>query len=179
MAKQEQNPNRATTHNGASEQNSVKTLHQLMDSVEEPLAEELAAEVESTAEGKNSDKEEKKSKSDSKLSEAKRERRRRIVATIESIFTGDILLAKEANRVYNYLMLLGVIFLVSIFTMFRAFQKERERSELQDEVVLLKERVTRTSEERTKQSSHSSILNKLKERGIELGDPTTAPTVIR
>lgn len=101
------------------------------------------------------------------------------VTKIESLFTGDILLAEEASRVYNFLILLGVIFLISIFAIFTTFQQEIHRSELQVEVKLLKERAIRISESRSQQTSHSAILNRLKERGIELEDPTTTPIILR
>ena len=52
--------------------------------------------------------------------EAAEERRRRMpqwLLQVESLFTGEILLAEEAKRVYNLLTILGVIFLTSIFPM--------------------------------------------------------------
>ena len=98
---------------------------------------------------------------------------------IESLVTGDILLAEEASRVYNFLILLGVIFMISIFSMFASFQQEMRCSELQSEVELLKERSVRTSEARIQHSSHSAILEKLKKRGIKLEDPDATPIVLR
>ena len=106
-------------------------------------------------------------------------RKRGTWSKVERFLTGDILLAEEANRFYNLLAILCVIFLASIFLMFGSFQRDLSRSKLQAEVALLKERAIRTSEECTNNSSHSAILNKLKERGIELGDPTTTPIVLK
>ncbi len=77
---------------------------------------------------------------------------------IESLFTGDILLAEEAKRVYNLLTLLGVIFLASIFTIFGTFQQDWQCNKLKKEVALLKERAIRTSEECIQHTSHSAIL---------------------
>lgn len=99
------------------------------------------------------------------------------IANIESLFTGDILVAEQADRVYHLLMLLGIIFLASIFTIFGAFQQDMRCIALRKEVALLKERAIRTSEVCAKHTSHSAIVSKLKERGIELEDPKT--TAIR
>lgn len=101
------------------------------------------------------------------------------VAQIESLFTGDILLAEEAKRVYNLLTMLGIIFLVSIFTIFGAFQQDWRCNKLQKEVALLKERAIRTSEAAIQHSSHSAILVKLKERNIEIEDPKSSPIVLK
>ena len=101
------------------------------------------------------------------------------VAKIESIFTGDILLSEEASGAFNLLVLLGAIFLISIFAMFATFKQEMRHSKLQAKVELLKEHSVRTSEERTKQSTHSALLEKLKERGIQLEDPTVTPIDLR
>ncbi len=115
-----------------------------------------------------------------KANEAKKKRKKAgWVAKIESLVTGDILLAEEASRVYNFLILLGVIFLISIFAIFGTFQQEIKRSDVQAEVELLKEEAVRTSEERVKCSSHSAILEKLKERDIKLEDPTATPIVLK
>ena len=106
-------------------------------------------------------------------------RKKGLWSKIEVFLTGDILLAEEANRFYNLLALLCVIFLASIFLMFGSFQRDLHCSKLRTEVDLLKEKAIRTSEECTNNSSHSAILNKLKERGIDLGDPTTTPIVLK
>ena len=100
-------------------------------------------------------------------------------AKVEVVLTGDILLAEEATRIYNFLMLLGVIFLASIFSMFGAFQQDLECGKLRAEVALMKERAIRASEARTKSTSHSAILNELKSRGIELEDPKSTPIILK
>jgi hypothetical protein len=175
MAKQ----NRNTAE--ASEREAIRTLHQLRDSGVEPtedmaMAEEESDTNEESLHEKTTTSAEAK---DKKAAAAERKaKRKRVMATIESVFTGDILLAKEATRVYNFMILLGVIFLASIFTMFRAFQKELEYSKLQEEVTLLKEERTQTLSTRIKNSSHSAICNKLKEHNIELEDPTSTPIIL-
>lgn len=98
---------------------------------------------------------------------------------IESLFTGEILLAEEAKRVYNLLTILGIIFLVSIFTIFGAFQQDWQCNKLQKEVALLKERAIRTSESAMQHTSHSAILKKLEERNIQIEDPKSSPVVLK
>lgn len=101
------------------------------------------------------------------------------ISKLRGIFTGEILLAEEASQVYNFLFLLGVIFLISIFAMFASFQQEVKCNELKAEVVLLKEKAVRASENRVQHTSHSAILQKLKERGIALEDPSSTPTILK
>lgn len=188
MTKHEIDTNIAGAQDEAIDREAVKTLRQLMNteeddseveaSEEEPSEEESSVEK-APADKKKKQEDEKANEEEENSAEERKSKRKRIGAAIESVFTGDILLAKEANRIYNYLMLLGVIFLISIFTMFNAFQKDREYTQLQERVDLLAEKATRTLEARTKESSHSEIVKKLKERGIELEDPTNAPIVLK
>lgn len=110
--------------------------------------------------------------------EERKAKRKRVMATIESVFTGDILLAKEATRVYNFLILLGIIFLASIFTMFSAFQQELECSKLQAEVTLLREERTQSLSARINSSSPDAIRKLVKARGLDLVDATTTPTIL-
>ena len=162
----------------AAEREAVKTLRQLNNS------EEVTPEEESIATSEENDKKEAEKKAEEKAEEKKaaaKERKakiKRAMATVESIFTGDILLAKEATRVYNFLILLGAIFLASIFTMFSAFQKELECSKLQAEVVLLREARTQSLSSRINNSTRAAILKKLQERGFKLEEPTTTPIIL-
>lgn len=159
----------------AAEREAVKTLRQLNNS------EEVTPEEESIATSEEDDKKEAEEKKAEEKKAAAKERKakiKRAMATVESIFTGDILLAKEATRVYNFLILLGAIFLASIFTMFSAFQKELECSKLQAEVVLLREARTQALSSRINNSTRAAILKKLQERGFKLEEPTTTPIIL-
>ena len=111
--------------------------------------------------------------------EERKNRRPRWVMWINSVVTGDILLAEEVKRVYTLLTMLGIIFFASIATIFGSLQRDMRFRELQKEVALLKERAIRTSEECYRHSSHSAILRKLKERGINIDDPKTQPKVLK
>ena len=158
----------------AAEREAVKTLRQLNNS------EEVTPEEESIATSEEDDKKEAEEKAEEKKAAAKERKAKikRAMATVESVFTGDILLAKEATRVYNFLILLGAIFLASIFTMFSAFQKELECSKLQAEVVLLREARTQALSSRINNSTRAAILKKLQERGFKLEEPTTTPIIL-
>ena len=144
----------------ATEREAVETLKQLNNSGEEAKAAEKMVEDAKAA------------------AEERKAKRKRVMATIESVFTGDILLAKEATRVYNFLLLLGAIFLASIFTMFSAFQQELECSKLQAEVTLLREERTQSLSARINSSSPDAIRRLVKERGLDLVDSTTTPTIL-
>ena len=111
--------------------------------------------------------------------EDKKAKRPRWVMWINSVVTGDILLAEEVKRVYTLLTMLGVIFFASIATIFGSLQRDMRYRELEKEVALLKERAICTSEECYRHSSHSAILRKLKERGINIEDPKTQPKILK
>ena len=111
--------------------------------------------------------------------EERRSKRPRWVVWINSVVTGDILLAEEVKRVYTLLTMLGVIFFASIATIFGSLQRDMRYRELEKEIALLKERAIRTSEECYRHSSHSVILRKLKERGIDIEDPKTQPKILK
>ena len=110
--------------------------------------------------------------------EKRRNRPRWMVWTLGAI-TGDILLAEQVKRVYVFLTMLGVIFFASIATMFASLQQDLRYNRLEKEVERLKERAIRTAERRYEESSHTAILRKLKERGIDIEDPKTQPTILK
>lgn len=98
---------------------------------------------------------------------------------LQGLFTGEILLTEEASQIYNFLVLLGIIFIGSIFAIFATFQQEMKCNKLKVEIALLKEKAIRASEIRAQQTTHSAILEKLNERGIELEDPSSTPTILK
>ena len=110
--------------------------------------------------------------------EKRRNRPRWMVWTLGAI-TGDILLAEQVKRVYVFLTMLGVIFFASIATMFASLQQDLRYNRLEKEVERLKERAIRTAERRYEESSHTAILRKLKERGLDIEDPNTQPTILK
>lgn len=110
---------------------------------------------------------------------APRRERPRWLVWLKGIFTGDILVRKEVERVYTLMTILGVIFFASIATIFAMLNQDMRCNKLKKEVVLLKERAIRTSEACFHQTSHSAILQRLKERGIKIEDPNTQPIVLK
>ena len=111
--------------------------------------------------------------------EERSSKRPRWIMWISGVVTGDILLAEEVKRVYTLLTMLGIIFFASIATIFGSLQRDLRYRELEKEVALLKERAIRTSEECYRHSSHSAIVRKLKERGIDIEDPKTQPKILK
>ena len=111
--------------------------------------------------------------------EEKRRNRPRWMVWTHGAITGDILLAEQVKRVYVFLTMLGVIFFASIATMFASLQQDLRYNRLEKEVERLKERAIRTAERRYEESSHTAILRKLKDRGIDIEDPKTQPTILK
>ena len=109
----------------------------------------------------------------------KKSRKPRWLSWIVSSITGDILLAKEVEKVSSLLLALAIIFLISISTISLSFRVDMECRLLKKEVALLKERAIRSKEECYRHSSHSAIVHKLAERGIEIKDPQTQPKILK
>ncbi len=111
--------------------------------------------------------------------EEQKSKRPRWMVWVISVVTGDILLANEVKRVYTMLTILGIIFFASISTIFASLHSDLRRNQLEKELALLKERAIRASERCYQHSSHSAILRKLEERGIEISDPKTQPKILK
>lgn len=93
--------------------------------------------------------------------------------------TGEILVTNEVQRFYNALTLLGVIFFFAVFAMFASFHREMQYAELKKEAALLREKAIRSTERRHQESSHSAIVRRLKQQGLDLEDPYTQPMVLK
>ena len=109
----------------------------------------------------------------------KKRKRPQWVTRVLSFVTGDILLAKEAERVYKFFLMLGIIFLASIAIIFTSLNRDLERSTLQKEVAMLKEKAIRYSEKCYQQTSHTAILQQIKSRGIKIEDPNSQPKILK
>ncbi len=109
-----------------------------------------------------------------------KKRKRRIASFVSSFFTGEILVNNEIMRLL-YLLFgsLALILLITTAIRFGSFNADMYCSALRAEVKLYKERAIRTSEQRTKCSSRSAILEEMKRRGIELNDPHTTPIILK
>ena len=109
----------------------------------------------------------------------KRRKRPQWMTRVLGFVTGDILLAKEAERVYKLFLMLGIIFMTSIGIIFTSLNRDLERSVLEKEVAMLKEKAIRFSEKCYQQTSHTAILERIKSRGIEIGDPNSQPKILK
>lgn len=105
--------------------------------------------------------------------------RSRIVGTARLFLTGEILVRDEVAKFYNYVFYIALMFLLSIVTLFAALQLDTRCSKLEDEVQLLHERSIRIKEQRFHQCSHSAIIERLEQHGIELYDPLSPSNVIK
>ena len=104
---------------------------------------------------------------------------KRVVAKVLSFFTGDILTTSKMQKLYKYMWIVAGIYFASILAILVSLQLDINCATLQREVVLLEERAIRTSEECSDHASHSAILRKVKERGLNLYDPKGVPTTIK
>ena len=98
---------------------------------------------------------------------------------IRLVLTGDILVDSDVSRFYNYVSYIAMMFFLSILTLFAGLKLDMERDRLEREVELLHERAIRTKEQCYDLCSHSAIIERLQERGIELYDPLAPTNVIK
>ena len=118
--------------------------------------------------------------------EAEREReerdrrleRRRQSNAFWLFFSGNILVRKGVSRYYRHLAAIAVMFFLSIFVIFSALRLDRKYARLEREVQLLRERSIRLQEQRYRITSHSSVAERLRERGIPLQDARTPSEII-
>ena len=99
--------------------------------------------------------------------------------TLRGIATGEVLAGEGASRVYDRLFAIVVLFLISITMHFWAIKTESTLNRLTKEVDLLHERSIRKREQCYQQCSHSSIVERLRSRGIELYDPLEPSRIIK
>ena len=100
------------------------------------------------------------------------------VNTLKELATGEILIGKGATRIYDYVIYIALLFFLSIVVIFSSLRYEVRRNRLSQEVDLLHERSIRMKEQRYQICSHSSIVELLRERKIELFDPLSPTNVI-
>ena len=108
--------------------------------------------------------------------------KRAVMATVEfvrSIFTGEIILNPSISKGYDYLFYMALLFLLSIVALFSSLHMQIRENRAVEEVRLLEERALRSEEQRLRSTTHSAIVNELRERGIELYDATEPVTVIK
>ncbi len=105
--------------------------------------------------------------------------RPRWLTVIRLFLTGEILIKEDVAKFYNYASYIAMMFFLSIVTLFAALRLEMRCNKLEYEVELLHERSIRIKEQRCRQCSHSAVVERLEQRGIELHDPQSPSDVIK
>lgn len=90
---------------------------------------------------------------------------------IRQLMLGTILNNDVVRENYRYAIIFAAMLFLSIVMLFTSLGSYLKYIKLEDEVLLLRERAIRMSEERYEKSSHSAIVRQLNERGIKLADP--------
>ena len=85
---------------------------------------------------------------------------------------------KEASEAYPYLLSIAGMFFLSIVVMFWSLHLDRRYSQLEREVQMLRERSVRLQQQRFRVTTHSAVVEQLRQRGIELYDPTVPGEII-
>lgn len=93
--------------------------------------------------------------------------------------TGEILITNEVQQLYNAVTVLGIVYLLAIFAMFASFHRARYYTKLKAEVVLLREEAIFSIKNRHLESSHSKILERLNEAGVDIQDPYSQPKILK
>ena len=106
------------------------------------------------------------------LKQAEEERlRRRHSSWMWQMFSGSILMRSGMSRYYRYALLIALMFFCSILTIFNALRLDKKFTQVEAETQLLRERSIRMQERRYRLTTHSAIVRRLRERGIDLRDP--------
>ncbi len=108
--------------------------------------------------------------------EIEREQRRHM-GRFMSIMSGKVLREIIAKN-YRYLAVIAISFFVSTTVMFMAFYQDEYYNRLSQESQMLREKAIQLQTQRFNETSHSSIIKRLKERGILLYDPITPKIII-
>lgn len=110
--------------------------------------------------------------------EAEARQRRRHSSWMWQMFSGSILTRSGMSRYYRYALAIAVMFFCSILTIFNALRLDKRFTQVESETQLLRERSIRMQERRYRQTTHSAIVRRLEERGIELRDAGSATEII-
>lgn len=110
--------------------------------------------------------------------QAQRKAERREGSLLRQLFTGKILIHKGVSEYYRYMLVIAGMFFMSIMVMFWTLHLDVRYSRLEREVQMLRDRSIRLQEQRYRQTTHSAIVERLRERGIELYDPLAPSELI-
>ena len=111
--------------------------------------------------------------------EAEEESARKREANLwRQFFSGRILVHTMVRKNYRYIAIIAGMFLWSIAMLFWTLRLDIRYAQLNSEVQLLHELSIRLQEQCYRRSSHSAIVEALRERGLELYDPLRPNEVI-
>ncbi|MEG1611757.1 MAG: hypothetical protein RRZ83_02080 [Alistipes sp.] len=110
--------------------------------------------------------------------EVEQREKRRTSSAFWQLFSGTILVSKGSSEYYRYLIGIAAMFFLSIVVMFSALHLDMRYTQLERQVQLLRERSIRLQEQRYHQTTHSALVVRLFERGIELYDPLSPSEII-
>lgn len=110
--------------------------------------------------------------------ERERKERRRKASTLWQLFSGTILVREGVSKYYPYMLSIAAMFFLSIAVMFTALHLDMKYTRLEREVQILRERSIRLQEQRYRRTTHSAIVERLRERGIDLYDPLSPGEII-
>lgn len=94
------------------------------------------------------------------------------------LFSGNILLNRNVQEHYGYLVAIAVMCVLSIFVMFSALYADLRYSQVEREVQLVRERSIRLQEQLYRRTTHQAIRDELSRRGINLQDPHKPKEVV-
>ncbi len=97
---------------------------------------------------------------------------------LRDLFSGEILVDAQVSRFFDYAGLVAMMFFLSIMAIFWSLRMDMRYQRLSAEVDLLHERAVAFKEQRYRQTSHSSIKQQVKRRGLGLHDPEAPATRI-
>lgn len=104
--------------------------------------------------------------------------RKRNASFWRQIFSGRILVHDTVRENYRYMVIIAAMFFSSIAVLFWTLKLDIRYARLDTEVQLLHERSIRLQEQCYRRSSHSAIVESLRERGLDLYDPLRPNEVI-
>ena len=105
-------------------------------------------------------------------------RKLRLPAFISKFISGAILNTSAVKENYRYVICIMAMLLLSIAMFFTSLGSYIRHDKLVQEVQLLREKSIRMNERRNDISSHAAIVNRLREVGSDLKDPTHPQTAI-
>ncbi|MBQ8308073.1 MAG: hypothetical protein IJX56_04665 [Alistipes sp.] len=112
------------------------------------------------------------------LREARAQEERKNRSPLRGLVTGNILRQEWLTVHYRYPLLIAGVFLVSIVVIFWSLSLDMTYTRVEREVQLLRERAVRLKQERSLKTSHSAIVEQVRERGLGLQDPVTPNEII-